>query len=56
MTETGVVHGRFQTLHNDHMKYLMAGPLIYWIDSKTDALPAQGNRSYSSVASRFLQG
>lgn len=25
MTETGVIHGRFQVLHNDHMKYLMAG-------------------------------
>jgi len=23
--ETGVIHGRFQILHNDHMKYLMAG-------------------------------
>ena len=25
MTETGVIHGRFQVLHNDHMKYLLAG-------------------------------
>ena len=25
MIETGVIHGRFQILHNDHMKYLMAG-------------------------------
>lgn len=23
--ETGVVHGRFQVLHRDHMKYIMAG-------------------------------
>ena len=23
--ETGVVHGRFQVLHNDHMEYLLAG-------------------------------
>lgn len=23
--ETGVIHGRFQILHNDHMKYLKAG-------------------------------
>ena len=23
--ETGVIHGRFQVLHNDHLKYLMAG-------------------------------
>jgi len=23
--ETGVIHGRFQILHNDHMKYLLAG-------------------------------
>ncbi len=22
---TGVIHGRFQVLHNDHMKYLLAG-------------------------------
>ena len=25
MFETGVIHGRFQVLHNDHLKYLMAG-------------------------------
>jgi len=25
MHDTGVIHGRFQVLHNDHMKYLMAG-------------------------------
>lgn len=25
MAETGVIHGRFQILHNDHIKYLMAG-------------------------------
>ena len=25
MVATGVIHGRFQILHNDHMKYLMAG-------------------------------
>lgn len=25
MHETGVIHGRFQVLHNDHLKYLMAG-------------------------------
>jgi len=25
MTERGVVHGRFQVLHNDHVKYLLAG-------------------------------
>jgi len=25
MTETGVIHGRFQVLHNDHLAYLMAG-------------------------------
>jgi nicotinamide-nucleotide adenylyltransferase len=25
MTEIGVIHGRFQVLHNDHLKYLMAG-------------------------------
>lgn len=23
--DTGVIHGRFQVLHNDHIKYLMAG-------------------------------
>ena len=23
--ELGVIHGRFQVLHNDHIKYLMAG-------------------------------
>ena len=25
MTETGVIHGRFQVLHNDHLTYLLAG-------------------------------
>lgn len=25
MVETGVIHGRFQIVHNDHMKYLLAG-------------------------------
>ena len=25
MDEIGVIHGRFQVLHNDHMKYLLAG-------------------------------
>lgn len=25
MTKTGVIHGRFQVLHTDHMKYLLAG-------------------------------
>lgn len=25
MHELGVIHGRFQLLHNDHMKYLLAG-------------------------------
>jgi hypothetical protein len=25
MTDTGVIHGRFQVLHNDHLKYLLAG-------------------------------
>jgi nicotinamide-nucleotide adenylyltransferase len=24
-TETGVIHGRFQVLHNDHLDYLLAG-------------------------------
>jgi hypothetical protein len=23
--ETGVIHGRFQVFHNDHLKYLLAG-------------------------------
>lgn len=27
MSETGVIHGRFQVLHNDHLKYLMAGKI-----------------------------
>jgi nicotinamide mononucleotide adenylyltransferase len=25
MSEVGVIHGRFQVLHNDHLKYLLAG-------------------------------
>lgn len=26
--ETGVIHGRFQILHNDHIKYIMAGKAV----------------------------
>ncbi|MBN2468640.1 MAG: nicotinate-nucleotide adenylyltransferase [Deltaproteobacteria bacterium] len=25
MLDTGVIHGRFQVLHNDHLKYILAG-------------------------------
>jgi len=25
MIDTGVIHGRFQVLHNDHLKYILAG-------------------------------
>jgi nicotinamide-nucleotide adenylyltransferase len=25
MIETGVIHGRFQILHNDHLRYVLAG-------------------------------
>jgi nicotinamide-nucleotide adenylyltransferase len=25
MVDTGIIHGRFQILHNDHVKYLLAG-------------------------------
>ncbi len=25
MVETGVIHGRFQVLHNDHLRYILAG-------------------------------
>ena len=25
MHKIGVIHGRFQLLHNDHLKYLLAG-------------------------------
>lgn len=25
MVEVGVIHGRFQVLHNDHLKYILAG-------------------------------
>ena len=25
MVEVGVIHGRFQVLHNDHMEYILAG-------------------------------
>lgn len=27
MVEQGVIHGRFHILHNDHLKYLLAGKL-----------------------------
>jgi len=26
--ETGVIHGRFQVLHNDHLRYLLAGKAL----------------------------
>jgi nicotinamide-nucleotide adenylyltransferase len=26
--KTGVIHGRFQVLHNDHLKYIMAGKAL----------------------------
>lgn len=26
--DTGVIHGRFQVLHNDHLKYIMAGKAL----------------------------
>jgi nicotinamide-nucleotide adenylyltransferase len=26
--DTGVIHGRFQVLHNDHLKYLLAGKAL----------------------------
>jgi glycerol-3-phosphate cytidylyltransferase-like family protein len=35
MTETlnqydvGVIHGRFQVLHNDHLKYLLLGKALF---------------------------
>ena len=28
MIETGVIHGRFQVVHNDHLKYLLAGKKV----------------------------
>jgi len=28
MIETGVIHGRFQVLHNDHLKYLLASKAL----------------------------
>jgi len=58
MTETGVIHGRFQVLHNDHMKYLLAGKarcrhLIVAITNPDPCLtkddPADTGRSLSSA-------
>jgi len=28
MSETGVIHGRFQILHNDHINYILAGKTL----------------------------
>jgi nicotinamide mononucleotide adenylyltransferase len=28
LADTGVIHGRFQVLHNDHLKYLLAGKAL----------------------------
>lgn len=46
--DTGVIHGRFQVLHNDHMKYLLAGfelcsHLIIGITSPDPVLSADEN-------------
>jgi nicotinamide mononucleotide adenylyltransferase len=54
MIETGVVHGRFQIVHNDHMRYLLAGKercrhLVVGISNPDPTLtrddPADGGRS-----------
>jgi nicotinamide mononucleotide adenylyltransferase len=55
MTETGVIHGRFQVLHMDHLKYLLAGKarcghLVVGITNPDPFLtredPADPNRSH----------
>ena len=55
MVETGVIHGRFQILHNDHIKYLLAGKarcrhLVVGITNPDPTLtkedPADLQRSY----------
>ena len=55
MVETGVIHGRFQILHNDHIKYLLAGKarcrhLVVGITNPDPTLtkedPADIQRSY----------
>jgi nicotinamide mononucleotide adenylyltransferase len=48
MIETGVIHGRFQVLHNDHLKYLMAGKakcghLVVGITNPDPSLTVQEN-------------
>jgi nicotinamide mononucleotide adenylyltransferase len=48
MIETGVIHGRFQVLHNDHLKYLMAGKsrcrhLVVGITNPDPSLTGQEN-------------
>jgi hypothetical protein len=57
MIETGVIHGRFQPLHNDHLTYLLAGKsrcqhLVVGITnpdpSSTREDPADPNRSKPS--------
>jgi len=54
MIEIGVIHGRFQVLHNDHIKYLLAGKdkcrhLVVGITNPDPTLtrpdPADPNRS-----------
>jgi nicotinamide-nucleotide adenylyltransferase len=54
MIKTGVIHGRFQVLHNDHIKYLLAGKekcrhLVVGITNPDPTLtrpdPADPNRS-----------
>lgn len=52
MTETGVIHGRFQVLHNDHLKYLLAGKkccrhLVVGITNPDPTLTRQDAADYS---------
>jgi len=64
MIDTGAIHGRFQVLHNDHMKYLLAGKercvhLVIGITNPdpilTRADPADPERSDDRRRRRTLQ-
>ena len=47
--DTGVIHGRFQILHNDHLKYLLAGKELcrHLVVGITNPDPSQVNHEAS---------
>ena len=49
--QTGVIHGRFQVLHNDHLKYLLDGAALcdHLVIGITNPAPAQTKQESSDT-------